>query len=138
MRIAQIAPLTESVPPRTYGGTERVVSFLTEERVAMGHDVTLFASGDSVTSAELAAAWPCALRFDTTLRDSMAPVMLQLEMIAQRADEFDVLHCHLDYWPFSLLNRQPVPFLTTLHGRLDLPELRPVYECFNRAPLVSI
>jgi glycosyltransferase involved in cell wall biosynthesis len=138
MRIAQIAPLTESVPPRTYGGTERVVSYLTEELVAMGHDVTLFASGDSVTSANLEAIWPCALRFDTTLRDAMAPSMLMLEKIYQRAHEFDILHCHLDYWPFSLLSRQPTPYLTTLHGRLDLPEIAPVFDCFQDASLVSI
>jgi glycosyltransferase involved in cell wall biosynthesis len=138
MRIAQIAPLTESVPPRTYGGTERVVSYLTEELVAMGHEVTLFASGDSVTNAHLDAVWPRALRFDTTLRDAMAPTMLMLEKIAQRAHEFDVLHCHLDYWPFSLLSRQPTPYLTTLHGRLDLPELARVMDEFPHAPLVSI
>jgi glycosyltransferase involved in cell wall biosynthesis len=138
MRIAQIAPLTESVPPRTYGGTERVVSYLTEELMAMGHDVTLFASGDSVTSAKLEPAWPCALRFDTTLRDAMAPQMLLMEKVYQQAHEFDVLHCHLDYWPFSLLSRQPTPFMTTLHGRLDLPELTRIYDCFEDAPLISI
>jgi glycosyltransferase involved in cell wall biosynthesis len=138
MRIAQIAPLTESVPPRTYGGTERVVSYLTEELMAMGHDVTLFASGDSVTSAKLEAAWPCALRFDTTLRDFMAPHVLLMERVYQQAPNFDVLHCHLDYWPFSILSRQPTPYLTTLHGRLDLPELARVYDCFEDAPLVSI
>ncbi len=138
MRIAQIAPLTESVPPRLYGGTERVVSFLTEQLVAMGHDVTLFASGDSCTSAELAAVWPTALRFDASLRDAMAPHMLMMEQVCRRSDEFDVLHCHLDYWPFSLFSRQGTPFLTTLHGRLDLPELRSVYDSFPEAPLVSI
>ena len=138
MRIAQIAPLTESVPPRLYGGTERVVSFLTEQLVAMGHDVTLFASGDSRTSAELAAVWPTALRFDASLRDAMAPHMLMMEQVCRRSDEFDVLHCHLDYWPFSLFSRQGTPFLTTLHGRLDLPELRSVYDSFPEAPLVSI
>lgn len=138
MRIAQIAPLTESVPPRLYGGTERVVSFLTEQLVAMGHDVTLFASGDSCTSAELHAAWPCALRFDPTVRDVLAPHMLMMEQVCRRADEFDVLHCHLDYWPFSLLARQTTPFITTLHGRLDLPELNSVYDCFADVPLVSI
>jgi glycosyltransferase involved in cell wall biosynthesis len=138
MRIAQIAPLTESVPPRTYGGTERVVSYLTEELMAMGHDVTLFASGDSVTSAKLESVWPCALRFDTTLRDAMAPQMLLMERVYQQAHEFDVLHCHLDYWPFSLLSRQPTPYITTLHGRLDLPELTPIYDCFDDAPLISI
>ncbi|MEJ0020021.1 MAG: glycosyltransferase family 4 protein [Acetobacteraceae bacterium] len=138
MRIAQIAPLTESVPPRLYGGTERVVSFLTEQLVAMGHEVTLFASGDSRTSAELAASWPCALRFDPTIRDAIAPHLLMLEQVYRRAHEFDVLHCHLDYWTFSLLGRQPTPFLTTLHGRLDLPELRPIYDAFPEVPLVSI
>ncbi len=138
MRIAQIAPLSESVPPRTYGGTERVVSYLTEELMAMGHDVTLFASGDSVTTAKLEAAWPCALRFDTTLRDTMAPQVLLMERVARQAHEFDMLHCHLDYWPFSLLIRQATPYLTTLHGRLDLPELTRVYDCFEDAPLISI
>ena len=138
MRIAQIAPLTEAVPPKLYGGTERVVSFLTEELVAMGHDVTLFASGDSVTDAQLEPMHPCALRFDGNLRDAVAPHMLMLEKVARRADEFDVLHCHLDYWPFSVFSRVDTPFLTTLHGRLDLPELAPVYACFNDAPLVSI
>jgi glycosyltransferase involved in cell wall biosynthesis len=138
MRIAQIAPLTESVPPRLYGGTERVVSFLTEQLVAMGHDVTLFASGDSCTGAELAAAWPTALRFDPAVRDAIAPHMLMLEQVCRRADEFDVLHSHLDYWPFSLLGRQATPFLTTLHGRLDLPELRSIYDSFPEVPLVSI
>src|ERR1700760_3431489 len=138
MRIAQIAPLTEAVPPKTYGGTERVVSDLTEELVAMGHDVTLFASGDSVTSATLEAVWPRALRFDAALRDAMAPQMLLIESVCQKAHDFDVLHCHLDYWPFSVLTRQPTPFLTTLHGRLDLPELRSVYDSFPDVPLVSI
>ncbi len=138
MRIAQIAPLTESVPPRTYGGTERVVSYLTEELMAMGHDVTLFASGDSVTTARLVAGWPQALRFDQNLRDAMAPPMLQMEKVYQHAHDFDVLNGHLDYWPFSLLSRQPTPFLTTLHGRLDLPELTDVYDCFADTPLVSI
>ena len=138
MRIAQIAPLTESVPPRTYGGTERVVSYLTEELMAMGHDVTLFASGDFITSAKLEAAWPCALRFDLTLRDAMAPQILLMEKVCQQAHNFDVLHCHLDYWPFSLLSRQATPYITTLHGRLDLPELTHVYDCFEDAALVSI
>lgn len=138
MRIAQIAPLTEAVPPKTYGGTERVVSYLTDELVAMGHDVTLFASGDSVTSARLEAAWPTALRFDETIRDATVPQMLLLEAVCRRAHEFDVLHSHLDYWPFSLLSRQPTPFLTTLHGRLDLRELQRIHECFAGVPLVSI
>jgi glycosyltransferase involved in cell wall biosynthesis len=138
MRIAQIAPLTEAVPPKLYGGTERVVSFLTEQLVAMGHDVTLFASGDSVTSARLEAMHPTALRFDRNLRDAVAPHALMLERVARRADEFDILHCHLDYWPFSIFSRIGTPFLTTLHGRLDLPELAPLYRCFDHVPLVSI
>lgn len=138
MRIAQIAPLTESVPPRLYGGTERVVSFLTEELVAMGHDVTLFASGDSQTSARLVSAWPTALRFDPNLRDAIAPHMAMLEQVCLRAHEFDILHCHLDYWPFSLFSRLETPFINTLHGRLDLPELQSVYDNFPDVPLVSI
>ncbi|MBN8928350.1 MAG: glycosyl transferase [Rhodospirillales bacterium 69-11] len=138
MRIAQIAPLTESVPPKLYGGTERVVSFLTEELVEMGHDVTLFASADSETSAQLAPQWPSALRFDPGLRDAYAPVMRMIEEVARRSDEFDVLHCHLDYWTFSVFSRLHTPFVTTLHGRLDLPELSPIYDSFPHVPLVSI
>ncbi len=138
MRIAQIAPLTESVPPRLYGGTERVVSFLTEELVRQGHDVTLFASGDSPTAARLAPMAPRALRFETGLRDHMAPILGMLEDVYRRADEFDVLHFHLDYLSYPLFSRQRTPFMTTLHGRLDLPELSPVYARFPAAPVVSI
>ncbi|MFM0203955.1 glycosyltransferase family 4 protein [Paraburkholderia fungorum] len=138
MRIAQIAPLHEAVPPKLYGGTERVVSYLTEALVEQGHDVTLFASGDSQTSAKLEAFWPQALRLDPTIRDVMAPHMLLLEEVRRRADEFDVLHFHIDYYPFSLFARQPVPFLTTLHGRLDLPELQPIFNTFSDVPVVSI
>ncbi|MGF6263191.1 glycosyltransferase involved in cell wall biosynthesis [Paraburkholderia youngii] len=138
MRIAQIAPLHEAVPPKLYGGTERVVSNLTEALVEQGHDVTLFASGDSQTSAKLEAFWPQALRLDPTIRDVMAPHMLLLEEVRRRADEFDVLHFHIDYYPFSLFARQPVPFLTTMHGRLDLPELQPIFNTFKDVPVVSI
>ncbi|VBD50592.1 glycosyltransferase family 4 protein [Burkholderia pseudomallei] len=138
MRIAQIAPLHEAVPPKLYGGTERVVSYLTEALVEMGHDVTLFASGDSQTSAKLEAVWPQALRLDPTIRDVMAPHMLLLEEVRRRADEFDVLHFHIDYYPFPLFSRQPVPHLTTLHGRLDLPELQPIFNTFSDVPVVSI
>jgi len=138
MRIAQIAPLHEAVPPRLYGGTERVVSFLTEELVAQGHDVTLFASGDSVTSAKLEPVWPRALRLDPAIRDPIAPHMLLMEAVRRRADEFDVLHFHMDYWPFSLFGRQRTPFVTTMHGRLDLSELQPIFDTFPNAPLVSI
>ena len=130
MRIAQVAPLTEAVPPKLYGGTERVVHWLTEELVALGHDVTLFASGDSQTSARLDATWPKALRLDGAVRDPNALHMVMLERVRRKCDdeEFDFLHFHLDYYPFSLFSRQPTPFLTTLHGRLDLPEHQPVFN----------
>ena len=138
MRIAQIAPLHEAVPPKLYGGTERVVSFLTEELVAMGHDVTLFASGDSETSARLEPIWPRALRLDPAIRDPIAPHMLLMEAVRRQADDFDVLHFHMDYWPFSMFSRQRTPFVTTMHGRLDLAELQPVFDTFPTVPLVSI
>ena len=140
MRIAQVAPLTEAVPPKLYGGTERVVHWLTEELVALGHDVTLFASGDSQTSAKLDATWPKALRLDGSVRDPNALHMVMLERVRQKCDdeEFDFLHFHLDYYPFSLFHRQPTPFLTTLHGRLDLPEHQPVFTTFSSIPVISI
>jgi glycosyltransferase involved in cell wall biosynthesis len=138
MRIAQIAPLTEAIPPKLYGGTERVVSWLTDELINLGHDVTLFASGDSVTNAKLEAIWPRALRLDGSVRDPMALHMSMLERVYQRAAEFDVLHFHLDYYPFSLFSRQPTPFITTLHGRLDLPEHQVVFDTFPEAPVISI
>jgi glycosyltransferase involved in cell wall biosynthesis len=140
MRIAQVAPLTEAVPPKLYGGTERVVHWLTEELVALGNDVTLFASGDSQTSAKLDATWPKALRLDGSVRDPNALHMVMLERVRQKCDdeEFDFLHFHLDYYPFSLFARQPTPFLTTLHGRLDLPEHQPVFNTFSSIPVISI
>jgi glycosyltransferase involved in cell wall biosynthesis len=140
MRIAQVAPLTEAVPPKLYGGTERVVHWLTEELVALGHDVTLFASGDSRTSAKLEATWPRALRLDGSVRDPNALHMVMLERVRQKSDneEFDFLHFHLDYYPWSLFHRQPVPFVTTLHGRLDLPEHQPVFTTFSKIPVISI
>ena len=138
MRIAQVAPLTEAIPPKFYGGTERVVYWLTEELVALGHDVTLFASGDSSTSARLEAAWPKALRLDGSIRDANALHIVMLERVRQMSDAFDLLHFHLDYYPFSLFARQPTPFITTLHGRLDLPEHQPVFSAFRTTPLVSI
>src|ERR1700751_3873766 len=140
MRIAQVAPLTEAVPPKLYGGTERGVSWLTEELVALGHDVTLFASGDSRTSAKLDATWPRALRLDGAVRDPNALHMVLLEQVRQKCDdeEFDFLHFHLDYYPFSLFFRQPTPFVTTLHGRLDLPEHQPVFTTFSSVPVISI
>jgi glycosyltransferase involved in cell wall biosynthesis len=138
MRVAQVAPLTEAVPPKLYGGTERVVYWLTEELVALGHEVTLFASGDSHTSARLEAGWPRALRLDGAIRDANALHMTMLERVRRRASEFDFLHFHLDYYPFSLFSRQATPFVTTLHGRLDLPEHQPVFSTFSSVPVVSI
>jgi glycosyltransferase involved in cell wall biosynthesis len=138
MRIAQIAPLTEAIPPKLYGGTERVIYWLTEELVALGHDVTLFASGDSDTSAKLAPVWPKALRLDGSVRDPCALHMMMLEQVRRQAADFDFLHFHLDYYPFSLFCRQPTPFVTTLHGRLDLPEHQPLFSTFSAIPVVSI
>src|SRR5258705_914649 len=138
MRIAQIAPLTEAVPPKLYGGTERVIYWLTEELVALGHDVTLFASGDSRTSATLEAGWPRALRLDGAVRDANALHLAMLERVRKQAHDFDFLHFHLDYYPFSLFSRQATPFLATLHGRLDLPELHPIFNACPSAPVVSI
>ncbi|MCA6108553.1 glycosyltransferase family 4 protein [Bradyrhizobium cenepequi] len=140
MRIAQVAPLTEAVPPKLYGGTERVVHWLTEELVTLGHDVTLFASGDSRTSGKLEATWPKALRLDGSVRDPNALHMVLLERVRQKCDqeEFDFLHFHLDYYPWSLFQRQPTPFVTTLHGRLDLPEHQPVFDTFPEVPVISI
>ena len=138
MKIAQVAPLTEAVPPALYGGTERVISWLTEELVGLGHEVTLFASGDSVTAAKLQPIWPRALRLDGTVRDANALHMAMIEQIYRRADEFDVIHFHLDYYPFSLMSRQSTPFITTLHGRLDLPEHQPTFATFSSVPVVSI
>jgi glycosyltransferase involved in cell wall biosynthesis len=138
MRIAQISPLFEAVPPKLYGGTERVVYSLTEELVAMGHDVTLFASGDSITSATLAPMREQALRLDPNVNHWVALYHRMVELIYRRKDEFDVLHFHIDYFPLSLFGRQNVPFLTTLHGRLDLPEFVEVYRTFRDAPFVSI
>src|SRR5258708_6912827 len=138
MHIAQIAPLSEAVPPKFYGGTERVIHWLTEELVALGHDVTLYASGDSATSARLEAVWPRALRIDGSVRDPNALHMSMLERVRQHADAYDFLHFHLDYYPFSLFSRQSVPFVTTLHGRLDLPEHQPVFSTFAALPVISI
>ncbi|MBP0588291.1 glycosyltransferase family 4 protein [Paraburkholderia sp. LEh10] len=138
MRIAQIAPLEEAVPPALYGGTERVVSYLTEALVALGHDVTLFASGDSRTRAHLEAAWPHSLRLDRSICDPLAPHLAMLEHVRRRAHEFDILHFHLSYLPFPVFSQMQTPFVTTLHGRLDLPELRPVFDLFPQVPVVSI
>jgi glycosyltransferase involved in cell wall biosynthesis len=138
MRIAQIAPLFESVPPKLYGGTERVVSYLTEELVRRGHDVTLFASGDSETSAQLVGVTPRSLRLDEGCIDQLAHHVVLLEQVARRAREFDVIHFHIDYLHFPLSRRRPAPHVTTLHGRLDIPDLQPLYDEFRDMPVVSI
>lgn len=138
MHIAQLAPLWESVPPRLYGGTERIVSYLTEELVRLGHDVTLFASGDSQTAARLEAVCPEALRLRTGICNRDASLILQMERAFGSAERFDLIHSHLDCLAFPLARRSPVPVLTTLHGRLDLPELVAVGEAFADLALVSI
>jgi len=138
MRIAQVSPLYESVPPRYYGGTERVVSYLTDELVRQGHDVTLFASGDSVTDATLVAVAPRSLRLDDRCVDQLAHHILLLERVSSVAAQFDVIHFHIDYLHFPLSRRQAVPHVTTLHGRLDLPDLQPLYREFDDIPVVSI
>lgn len=138
MRIAQVAPLYESVPPVLYGGTERVVSWLTEALVDLGHDVTLFASGDSVTNARLVPVCERALRLDADCKDSLAHHLLMVEHVFAHAAEFDLIHSHIDYIHFPLARRADVPCLTTLHGRLDIPDLVPVYQTFREQPLVSI
>jgi glycosyltransferase involved in cell wall biosynthesis len=138
MRIAQIAPLAESVPPRLYGGTERVVAWLTEELVRLGHDVTLFATGDSSTAARLEPLWPRGLRLSRPQADLMAAQSAALDVLARHADNFDVLHCHGDWLHLPIVTRGSVPFLTTLHGRLDLPGLPTLIERFPQASFVSI
>ena len=138
MKVAQVAPLMESVPPRLYGGTERVVSYLTEELAALGHDVTLFASGDSVTRAALDPVRAQAIRLDSACLDPVAWHVLMLEHVARRAADFDVIHFHTDWLHLPLFSRLPVPFLTTLHGRLDRPEDCVMLRVFGRTPLVSI
>lgn len=139
MKIAQVAPLIESVPPRLYGGTERVVSYLTEELVRQGHEVTLFASGDSQTQARLVASVPQALRLDPTVKDSLPYTVLQLEHVRQRLAEFDVVHFHSDYIHFPLVRSLAADrTITTMHGRLDLPDYQMLFAEFGDVPLVSI
>lgn len=138
MKIAQIAPLSESVPPKHYGGTERIVSYLTEELVRRGHEVTLFASGDSVTSAELVPCCDNALRLNEQVQDALPYQIMQLEKLRQRAGQFDVLHFHTDLIHFPLIREFAGRTVTTLHGRLDLPDLRSFYCEFRDIPLVSI
>jgi glycosyltransferase involved in cell wall biosynthesis len=138
MKIAQISPLIESVPPKLYGGTERVVSHLTEELVRQGHEVTLFASGDSKTSAQLVPCTPAALRLDPTVVDALPHHIVELELVRRRADEFEILHFHTDYLHFPLFHDMALRTVTTLHGRLDLPDLLPLFQEFGRMPVISI
>jgi glycosyltransferase involved in cell wall biosynthesis len=138
MKIAQIAPLAESVPPKLYGGTERVVSYLTEELVRQGHDVTLFASGDSKTSAKLIRCSDIALRLNPVVKDPLPYHLVMLEEVRRRADEFDVLHFHIDMLHFPIVQDVVDRTVTTLHGRLDLPDLKPLFAAFPDIPIVSI
>ena len=138
MRIAQVAPLYESVPPRGYGGTERVVSYLTEELVRLGHEVTLFASGDSRTTARLIAACPRALWQDKDCKETLPHHVRQMELVFQDVSRFDIIHFHGDYLHFPLLRRHPIPSVTTLHGCLHPPDLQALFDEYAEAPLVSI
>src|SRR5260370_6634309 len=138
MRIAQVATLYESVHTRWYGGTERVVSWLTEELVSLGHEVTLFASGDSVTNARLVPVCKRALRLDSDCIDPLPHHVLMLEQVFSQAREFDLIHFHTDYVHFPLSRREQTPSVSTLHSRLDLPDLAPIYENFREVPLESI
>lgn len=138
MKIAQIAPVFEAVPPKYYGGTERVVYYLTEELVKMGHEVTLFASGDSITNGILEPQCPCSLRLNDSCLDNTAYSILLQEKLYQKAAEFDIIHSHVDYFLYPVIRRIPTRVLTTLHGRLDIPHLVPIYAEFSDVPLVSI
>jgi glycosyltransferase involved in cell wall biosynthesis len=138
MRIAQIAPLFEAVPPRLYGGSERIVSYLTEALVELGHDVTLFATGDSLTAAKLVACTPRALRLAPTVRDPLAYHLVLLEEVRRRAMQFDILHFHIDLLQFPYAELFAGRMVTTLHGRLDMSDLQPFYRVFTDVPLVSI
>jgi glycosyltransferase involved in cell wall biosynthesis len=138
VKIAQVSPLYESVPPKLYGGTERVVSYLTEELVRQGHEVTLFASGDSVTTASLVPIVPHSLRLNKSCVDSITHHMLAVEKVAEWREEFDVVHFHIDYLHFPVSRRSSYAHVTTLHGRLDIPDLGPLYQEFSNMPVVSI
>jgi glycosyltransferase involved in cell wall biosynthesis len=138
VNIAQIAPLAESVPPRMYGGTERIVSYLTEELVKLGHEVTLFSSGDSITSANLVSCAARALRLDASVKDIVPYYMLMLDCVKQRVDQFDILHFHIDHFHFPVFRSIAGKTVTTLHGRQDLPDNWPLYFGFDDFPLVSI
>jgi glycosyltransferase involved in cell wall biosynthesis len=138
MKIAQIAPLMESVPPRLYGGTERIVSYLTDELVRLGHEVTLFASADSITAAELVSCASMALRLDGNVRNPIPYYLLMLDRVRKLAEDFDILHFHIDQFHFPLFAQMADRTVTTLHGRQDCPDLKPLYIGFSEMPLVSI
>jgi glycosyltransferase involved in cell wall biosynthesis len=138
MRIAQVAPLFESVPPRLYGGTERVVSYLTEELIRLGHEVTLFASADSLTAANLVSVVPQALRLDESRPNDLAPHVLMLEEVMARAEAFDVVHFHLDFMHLPFARRIGAPRVTTQHGRLDQPHLSKLFDQYGELPMISI
>ncbi|HML30299.1 MAG TPA: glycosyltransferase, partial [Hyphomicrobium sp.] len=138
MKIAQVAPLIESVPPKLYGGTERVASYLTEELVAQGHDVTLFAAGDSITSANLIPCCEVSLRSNPEVRDPLPYYMMMIDKVRRMASSFDVIHFHIDQFQFPLFRSIAHKTLTTLHGRQDLPDLQLLYRAFPEMPLVSI
>lgn len=138
MKIAQISPLIESVPPRLYGGTERIVSYLTEELVRMGHDVTLFASGDSATSAELVSCATMALRLDPRVKEQVPFYMVMLDRVRQLADDFDILHFHTEFFHYPMFHHMAERTVTTLHGRQDISELKTLYAAFPELPLISI
>jgi glycosyltransferase involved in cell wall biosynthesis len=138
MRIAQVAPLFERVPPKAYGGTERVISYLTEELIRQGHDVTLFATGDSITQAKLVSVVGHAMRPEVARQPWLAYHTMQMDLVCRHSTEFDLIHFHTDYLHFPITRRLKVAHITTLHGRLDLPELAPLYKYFNDIPLISI
>ena len=138
LRIAQVAPLCESVPPKLYGGTERVVAYLTEELVRRGHEVTLFASGDSTANAKIQATYPAALRAAGLAHMGASLQLPALSEVFDRSDRFDIIHCHVDYWSFPFARLVATPTVTTLHGRLDIEELFGVYRYYSDAPVVSI
>lgn len=138
MKIAQVSPLYESVPPKLYGGTERVVSYLTEALIKLGHEITLFASGDSVTNARLISHINKALRLDAAVIDPLAHHIVQMQEVIERANEFDIIHFHTDYLHFPFSSTLSTPYITTLHGRLDIPELKPIFKKFHYQPVVSI
>ncbi|HJV87604.1 MAG TPA: glycosyltransferase family 4 protein [Noviherbaspirillum sp.] len=138
MKIAQVSPIFESVPPKAYGGTERVISYLTEELVKQGHEVTLFASGDSVTAARLVSPIAQSLRPDPARPSWLSYHTIQMDLVANMADSFDVIHFHTDYLHFPLARQLGVPHVTTMHGRLDLADLQPLFRHFHDVPLVSI